>query len=541
MDFKEKYLKYKKKYLELKNQIGGWDVCKVKKDSNSIRINNLPDGTTSEHLEGFLKSKGIPIHSRGTQLNNDFLINFKDNTIAISNVGSVMKALSSGPYDPRIPLVPSIVSTPPVPPSGPPPSGPPPSGPPSGLPSSRTPPSGPPPLGPPPLGPPPSEATKGWKVLPVLKDSNSIRINDLPKGTTSDHLEIFLKNKGIPIASPGTSKKNYFLINFIDNATAKSNVGPVIRALSGPPPLPSYDPMVSIISAPAPVPASSVKPPNFLQPWPNPSKLLFIALPIAKTSELGDQIDYRVKVVTTKSPFENDQTKTLKNPHITLLSIYIPTGSWIDKILSNKDIFPQFVKFLRSTFINFFKIEDVKPYQLHSQYNNYKNFNKWIIRAFDDTDYKESIETFKNFREFITYSLLTNGMKFDISKINELIKVESDFKPFFAPSNLSPPTFTHYSIKPRTYPYSDLAISSWYINWIPHISLYKIESGHDKFIEEIKKVAKKPMSFINLWKVDQQKTITISKDNDKKFLGSLEYIYCSYGSGADQQFVYEKL
>ena len=30
MDFKNKYLKYKKKYLELKNQIGG-DMCQDKK------------------------------------------------------------------------------------------------------------------------------------------------------------------------------------------------------------------------------------------------------------------------------------------------------------------------------------------------------------------------------------------------------------------------------------------------------------------------------------------------------------------------------
>ena len=60
MDFKKKYLKYKKKYLELKNQLGGWSVKDVLPGKNSIRINDLPSGTTLDHLVNFLKSKCYP-------------------------------------------------------------------------------------------------------------------------------------------------------------------------------------------------------------------------------------------------------------------------------------------------------------------------------------------------------------------------------------------------------------------------------------------------------------------------------------------------
>jgi len=83
-----------------------------------------------------------------------------------------------------------------------------------------------------------------------------------------------------------------------------------------------------------------------------------------------------------------------------------------------------------------------------------------------------------------------------------------------------------------------MAVSSWFIDWKPHISLSKNVSNPKKFIKDIQSVVNKPMSFINLWEVNKQKRIP-SIGQDK--YGSLEYIYCSYDSGANQQFIYEKI
>ena len=112
MNFENKYLKYKNKYLELKKLVGGFYIVPIKPSSNSIRINDLPIGTILQHLEAFLKSKGIPISSQGAKLpskTNDFIINFKDNATAIGNLNKVDTELKQ--YNPSIVItMPPIVS-----------------------------------------------------------------------------------------------------------------------------------------------------------------------------------------------------------------------------------------------------------------------------------------------------------------------------------------------------------------------------------------------------------------------------------------------
>jgi len=193
----------------------------------------------------------------------------------------------------------------------------------------------------------------GWFVLPVSAGKNTIRINGLPTGTTLVHLEAFLKSKSVPISiNPGMQIGNDFLINFKDNATAVASHKLVVSALAGPPP---YNPGI-LIAPPA------IAPPAFLRPWSVDSKLLFIALPIAQSSELGKEIDFRVTRVTGTSPFNNfGQVEKLISPHISLLSINIPIGSKLDLLLSKKTFFKSFVVIITLIFRASFDVATPNP------------------------------------------------------------------------------------------------------------------------------------------------------------------------------------
>lgn len=103
MDFKNKYLKYKIKYLELKNQIGGeLQVKPMRLNSKSIKINFLPPGTTLEHLIKFLQSCNIPVVGGHHYLPTmNFVINFLDYDTANLNHDHVIIALTNPtPYNP---------------------------------------------------------------------------------------------------------------------------------------------------------------------------------------------------------------------------------------------------------------------------------------------------------------------------------------------------------------------------------------------------------------------------------------------------------
>jgi len=245
--------------------------------------------------------------------------------------------------------------------------------------------------------------------------------------------------------------------------------------------------------------------------------------------------------VTGKSPFNNvGQVGKLNSPHISLLSIYIPTGSTLDSFLSDKTSFKRFVVLIKDIFINAFQVTTKIAVQLHSQLSNYQILNNWITRAFDDPAHLSSVlsSNYDIFRKQLGFELLNKVKLFPSSMFTSVINTQKALGPHFVPQGQVPPSFTHYSINPKSYPNSEMAISSWFIDWKPHISLAKNVSNPQKFITDIKNVAKRPMSFINLWEVNIKKSIpSIAQD----IYGSLEYIYCSYDSGANQQFIYEKI
>lgn len=251
-----------------------------------------------------------------------------------------------------------------------------------------------------------------------------------------------------------------------------------------------------------------------------PSKKLFIAVTIAKKSFLGKELDSRILGMTSdpnKSPFPTNISNGI-GPHITLLEMYIPGGSLLDIFLSDTTNFTSFVRQVKNIFIHNFTLNLL---QLHSKKDNYKKFGQWITRVFDDNPEYEIIKTYyHNFRKEINYYLLskiTNNLT--NSNFTSIIRTQPKLN--IQDNNIQ--SFTHYSIKPNSYPNSENATSSFYTEWIPHISI--ANSTDPNFIENFKKAAKMHFSFINLWSISSKKRITmLNKDCN----GDLEYIYCSY-------------
>jgi len=416
MDFKNKYLKYKIKYLELKNQIGGQlRVESIRPHSNSIQISNLPIGTTLTHLEDFLRMQGIPIGNHGLHLNNgkgtDFLINFTDNLTAVQQHHNVTIALTH--YDPNTPI---------------------------------------------------------------------------PDG-----------------------------------------MGAVAKAQPPVAPMPLF-PMGAVPKAQ----------PDFTRPWDSESKLFYVALPIAQSSELGKEIDHRFSAIGESSPFNFNTLQRLSSPHISLFSLYIRTGSDLDAKLSDKLSFDHIARTIRDLFIVTFGINTSDPVQLHSKFGEYETLGRWITRTYTDDKYLPNVfkYNYTPFREQLGYTLLGNIRSFHSHQFTSNVKVEVEPAVHYAHG--SPHVdFTHYSMSPNKYPKSEMAVSSWYTDdWKPHLSLIKDQNDPQDFIKKIQRAAGKPMSFINLWSVAKTKMIPMIPPNGAEKDGSLEYIYCAYGQ---QHFTYEKI
>jgi len=429
MDFKNKYLKYKIKYLELKNQIGGQlRVESIRPNSNSIQISNLPIGTTLTHLEDFLRMQGIPIGKPGLSLSNgnDFLINFKDNLTAVQQHHNVTIALTH--YDP---------------------------------------------------------------------------------------------NTQIPGAMGAVGKA--------PSPVAPMPLGAVAKAQPPVAPMPP--------SARVAVPKAQ---PDFTRPWDSESKLFYVALPIAQSSELGKEIDYRFSAIGESSPFNFNTLQRLRSPHISLFSLYIRTGSDLDAKLSNKLSFDYIAETIRNLFIDTFGINTPDPVQLHSEFGVYETLGQWITRAYTDDMYLPNVfkENYTPFREQLEYTLLGNIRSFPPEQFTANVKREVKQAVHYARD--SPHVdFTHYSMSPNIYPASEMAVSSWYTDdWKPHLSLIKDQNDPQDFIKQIQQAADKPMSFINLWSVAKTKMIPMIPPNGAEKNGSLEYIYCAYGQ---QHFTYKQI
>ena len=102
--FYKKYLLYKKKYLELKKQLGGVVKVAIQKKSpqTTIIISGLLAGTKLAHLQNYLinkiKNQIIP---NGSEHKGSFFINFKDSVD--ENIRASVENLLNV-YDPTIPI-----------------------------------------------------------------------------------------------------------------------------------------------------------------------------------------------------------------------------------------------------------------------------------------------------------------------------------------------------------------------------------------------------------------------------------------------------
>jgi hypothetical protein len=287
----------------------------------------------------------------------------------------------------------------------------------------------------------------------------------------------------------------------------------------------------------APPKAVPKAPPDFTRPWDSESKLFYVALPIAQSSELGEEIDRRFKLIGENSPFNFNTNKRLRSPHISLFSLYIRTGSDLDAKLSNPLFFDYIAKTIRDLFIDTFWINTPDPVQLHSAFGGYETLGQWITRVYTDDKYLPNVfkDNYTPFRKALGFTLLGNIRRFSSDQFTAHVKME--VKPAVHYAHGSPLVlFTHYSMDPHKYPESEMAVSSWFKDaWKPHLSLIKDQNDPQGFIKKIQKAAGKSMSFINLWSVAETKMIPAIGANKN---GSLQCIYCAYGQ---QHFTYKKI
>lgn len=219
------------------------------------------------------------------------------------------------------------------------------------------------------------------------------------------------------------------------------------------------------------------------------SKLLFIGLPIAQTSDLGKEIFKSIFNMTNTTPFTDYAINgtNLCSPHISLISIYIPKDSKLDKLLSNENTFQKIMAVIKDIFIHHFGVNRLEFLELHSKINDYTLSNEWIVRVYGEEKYVYYVS------EYI------NNFKYAI--INYL----SD----------------NYNLNKQ-------AILSWFTistPWKPHLYLAKNTQPLSNFIHSMKQKPKQE-SFISLWSVNITKTL--KREDTIERQGSLEYIYGAY-------------
>jgi hypothetical protein len=231
----------------------------------------------------------------------------------------------------------------------------------------------------------------------------------------------------------------------------------------------------------------------FSKPWKVDSNILYVALPIDRLSQIGAEIDRRIRIINANaqvpagnpnnkifSPFFNPKQRFDPSniavsgiPHITLLTLYIPIDSDYDKYLTSN--LQKFSNEIHSSFMSILNISNLnQPIQLHSN-GTYGKLGKFIAKNFDDITYINRFKgLYDNFIKNIVYKLLDKIRPFQVNDFDTKIRIEENIKPYEKKTQDSPEEFIHYSFYPKFYPNSEIAISSFQkTNWKPHISLLK--------------------------------------------------------------------
>jgi hypothetical protein len=252
------------------------------------------------------------------------------------------------------------------------------------------------------------------------------------------------------------------------------------------------------------------------KPWSTNSNLLYIAVVIDRTSDVGLEIEHRISA-TGHTAYSKYGSGKLHCPHISILQIFIKEGTNFDDwIKSNlKSISDKIVELYKSMFER----------QIHSQYDHYENLGGWCVRSYDDDKSPNNLlSTVKNtqtdFRKKINNYLLLTYLGFASNQYHKYIQEQSNIDPFSPLSSTQ--KFIHFNIKPSTE--SIMAEGSYFTDdWAPHVSLLKTNDTnyHDEF--KSKASGSRNMSWINLW--GSAKNIVIGGAPRK---GTISYIFVSY-------------
>jgi hypothetical protein len=258
------------------------------------------------------------------------------------------------------------------------------------------------------------------------------------------------------------------------------------------------------------VKASPITSSNIIKPWNANSNLLYIALVISKTSEVGLEIETRTFIVSKKSAFISYGLGKLISPHISLLQIYIKENDCLDLYLKTKlqDIGTKVMQIYLDTFTNI---------TIHSSYGEYAILGKFLTRNYNDNDPNRQLldkakKAQTDFRNKLNNYIFEEILKEQLTNIGT-------FKPFQGGSGQM---FEHYCKKSQTYPDSILAEGTYFTDdWNPHVSLFRTidkETIDKELVQKFKNAAgSRNMSYINLW--GKQGT---------SLPPSLSYIYVSY-------------
>ena len=291
---------------------------------------------------------------------------------------------------------------------------------------------------------------------------------------------------------------------------------------------------------------------DFSKPWKVDSNILYVALPIDRLSQIGIEIDRRIRIINANaqvpagnpfnnifSPFFNQNRRYDPSniavggiPHITLLTLYIPNESVYDKYLTGN--LQKFSNEIHESFMRIFNIRDVnQPIQLRSN-GTYGKFGKFIAKNFDDIAYINRFKIlYDNFIKNIVYKLLNKIRPFRENEFDTKIRVEENIIPYQKKNKDSLEDFIHYSFHPKFYPNSEIAISSFQkTNWKPHISLLRTTAVNETdpiYIAqrdsiEAQNTIGQNIDFFNMWNEGLDKPV-----NGINQRGSISDIQVEYG------------
>jgi hypothetical protein len=295
-----------------------------------------------------------------------------------------------------------------------------------------------------------------------------------------------------------------------------------------------------------PIPIQKKK---YSEPWSEKkSKLLFIALTISDKSSLGKEIEQRSISMGLESPYntkstdignEHNKFKLIRKsgkfiskskegrlviPHVTLLQVRIKKDSVLDNYLRTTKNYTAFAKITKAEFLNNYTVSNsAKPLQLYSNPENYKILRDWFAIVYNQyipVDLSNNIDSYRN--KIINELLKINynkSNKGDNYKNNEVTQTKLN-----EIGNGPTIQFTHFKVKQVKD--ANIAVSDFYMNLEPHISLCKI--SQNKTLENLKQEFQRgksvEMSYVNLWPQNIKKKV-----NKIDQEGSLEYLFFAYG------------